>query len=147
MVAKAPKPAAAPVAAPAPAPIASTSSALPPSTPAQVAQPLLAPSAPGPAATSIITSTPAGTVAETPSPALPVVAAAPDSEVSSFLAGSALQVSIDEMISMGFPREDVMIALRASYNNPHRAVEYLMNVRIDHLAYFLVFLIPLLSNI
>lgn len=126
MVAKAPKPAAVPVAA---APVASTSSTLPPSTPAQVPQPLLAPSAPGPAATSIITSTPAGNVAETPSPALPVPAAvAPDSEVSSFLAGSALQVSIDEMISMGFPREDVMIALRASYNNPHRAVEYLMNV-------------------
>ncbi|KAJ3759983.1 hypothetical protein EV360DRAFT_40808 [Lentinula raphanica] len=45
---------------------------------------------------------------------------------SSFLTGSALQTSIQSMIDMGFEREQVMRALRASFNNPERAVEYLM---------------------
>lgn len=49
-------------------------------------------------------------------------------DMSSFLSGNRLQETIRNITDMGFPREDVLRALRASYNNPDRAVEYLMTV-------------------
>lgn len=128
MVGKPPKAAVVP---PTPsAPVASTSTtSIIPSTPAQIPQTLVAPDAPKPSESS---NNSASVVAETPSPAIiesgTAAAAVSEDTPTSFLAGSALQTSIDEMVSMGFPKADVMIALRASYNNPHRAVEYLMNV-------------------
>jgi UV excision repair protein RAD23 len=48
----------------------------------------------------------------------------------SFVTGSALEASITNMMEMGFPREDVVRALRASFNNPDRAVEYLFSVNV-----------------
>lgn len=90
-------------------------------------------------------------VPETPAPATPAPAPAPASNEptpspapapaageaqastesssegnSSFMSGPALQTAITNMIDMGFEREQVMKALRASFNNPDRAVEYLM---------------------
>ena len=35
--------------------------------------------------------------------------------------------NINELMSMGFPREDCEKALRAAYNNADRAVDYLLN--------------------
>ncbi|KAI0339801.1 UV excision repair protein Rad23 [Trametopsis cervina] len=46
---------------------------------------------------------------------------------NAFVTGSALQTSVQNMIEMGFEREQVMRALRASFNNPERAVEYLFS--------------------
>jgi UV excision repair protein RAD23 len=46
---------------------------------------------------------------------------------SHLLTGSALEQAVNGMIEMGFPREEVMRAMRAAYNNPERAVEYLMS--------------------
>ncbi|GAA6018250.1 hypothetical protein JCM10207_002884 [Rhodosporidiobolus poonsookiae] len=117
----------------APAPAASTSAPAPaaapaavPQTPAQPSATPVAPNAPGPAPAA---AAPATSEPETPAPAgasASATAMQPSDSSASFLGGSALETSINEMVSMGFPREQVMRALRASFNNPHRAVEYLM---------------------
>ena len=115
------KPKAAPApAVPAPA-AAPTPAAAPPSTPAQAPAPAVVPNAPAPAAPAA--SAEGSTEPETPSQSQ-------SEDPTSFLMGSALETSVNEMVSMGFPKEMVMRAMRASYNNPHRAVEYLMNVSV-----------------
>lgn len=45
------------------------------------------------------------------------------------MTGSEYETMLTEIMSMGYERERVVAALRASYNNPHRAVEYLLTVR------------------
>ena len=71
-------------------------------------------------------------------PPAPTPAAAPAEQppaqfgsTSSFLTGDNLQTSINNMIEMGYTRDEVMRAMRASYNNADRAVEYLLTVRIN----------------
>ncbi|KAI9775053.1 MAG: hypothetical protein M1835_005952 [Candelina submexicana] len=117
------------VSKPKPAP-ASTSASAPkaPSTPvAPTPQtPAAPPAAPAPASTTASGNPPA-----TPSPA---AGAAPSTatEGASFNDPSALTLggeraaAIANMESMGFPRADIDRAMRAAYNNPDRAVEYLL---------------------
>ena len=129
-----------------------TPAAAPPSTPAPAAAPSTAPvpSTPAPAAaaapsTSIAeTPTPASASASAPEALAPAPAASsnpnaptsfreprvsPCCETSSRLvSGAQLQSATESMIEMGFPREQVVRALRASFNNPDRAVEYLFSV-------------------
>ena len=38
-----------------------------------------------------------------------------------------LEKTIAEMVSMGFDRAQAVNALRAAYNNPERAIEYLLS--------------------
>ncbi|KDQ55873.1 hypothetical protein JAAARDRAFT_37302 [Jaapia argillacea MUCL 33604] len=120
------------------APAASTSSTTP-STPGPAPSSSSEPPAPAPAP-------PAAPAAPAPGPVLPppdaaplnppvgasaaaVAPAAPPQfgDMSSFLTGDALQSSINNMVDMGFPREQVLRAMRASFNNPDRAVDYLMS--------------------
>ena len=46
---------------------------------------------------------------------------------SNLATGSALEAAVSSICDMGFPKEQVMKAMRAAFNNPDRAVEYLMN--------------------
>lgn len=114
------KAAAAPKAAPVPA--ASTST--------PVAQSVVPP----PPAAAPAVETPASTPAPAPAASSPAAAPATPSSggafdpSASFLSGPALQSTISNIMEMGFEREQILRALKASFNNPERAVEYLMTV-------------------
>jgi UV excision repair protein RAD23 len=101
-----------------PAPTSSTSAA--PATAPAPAQPV-APAAPEVAPAPPV---PAQLTATVPS-AAPTTQ--PTTAAGDFLTGGALQSTIDNIMEMGFEREQVIRALRASYNNADRAVEYLFN--------------------
>lgn len=47
---------------------------------------------------------------------------------STLVTGSEYENIVQQLCDMGFAKEDAVKALRAAYNNPDRAVEYLMNV-------------------
>jgi len=99
-----------------------------------------APSNP-PAATAPATSAPAASASAAPQPpnapiltpalAAPVTVPSQSTRAindeNAFVTGSELHSAVQNMMEMGFERDQVMRALRASYNNPERAVEYLFN--------------------
>ncbi|KAG2202386.1 hypothetical protein INT47_008857 [Mucor saturninus] len=102
------------------APVTTTPAAVPASVPEPAA-------APSPAAAS----SPAVAAAAPVAPATPAATntnTTPTTETDSQLVtGTQLDGVIQNMMEMGFEREQCVRALRASFNNPDRAVEYLFN--------------------
>jgi UV excision repair protein RAD23 len=44
--------------------------------------------------------------------------------------GPEMEPVVEQLMNMGFDREQVITALRAAFFNPDRAVDYLISVRI-----------------
>ncbi|KAL8120886.1 hypothetical protein AgCh_017895 [Apium graveolens] len=108
------------------APKATQTSAAPPPVPASAVahspSPTLAAPAPAPA------PAPAAVVAPAPLETAGSEANVYDSAASNLVAGSNLEGAVQQILDMGggtWDRDTVVRALRAAYNNPERAVEYL----------------------
>lgn len=121
---QAPKKAAPPPATESPAVASSAASSTPSTaTPAAATTPTTTDTAGTPAATATPT-----TAASTDTTAAPAAASAGQPPLDTGMVSAAeLETMVAEIMTMGYNRETVLTALRASFYNPDRAVEYLLN--------------------
>jgi len=85
-----------------------------------------APAAPSAPAAAPAAATPAAPAA-TPAPASDGAADPAAAAAANLVTGSGMEATVTQLMDMGFPRPDVERCLMAAFNNPDRAVEYLMN--------------------
>lgn len=79
------------------------------------------------------TTTAAVTTESVPAPAVVSHSAGSLTEAEGLLVtGETYEQTVLEIMSMGFERDQVVRALRASFNNPDRAVDYLFNVSLHN---------------
>ncbi|XP_076129549.1 RAD23 homolog A, nucleotide excision repair protein a isoform X2 [Alosa pseudoharengus] len=96
----------------------------PPSRPVHAAIPI-PPDEDRPATQTTPTTTPTPTTPVSQGPA-PSTEGFGDLALSALVTGPAYEAMVTEIMSMGYERDRVEAALRASFNNPDRAVEYLL---------------------
>ncbi|QPH01804.1 hypothetical protein C2857_006007 [Epichloe festucae Fl1] len=105
-----------------PAPTAESSNTAPPATPAQPA--VSTPAVPAAPAQS---SSNQSAVPATPTPQRSGEAGSGDPSTSGLAMGAERAEAVANMEAMGFERSQIEAAMRAAFNNPDRAVEYLLN--------------------
>ena len=79
-----------------------------------------------PAAAAAATTTTTTTAAAAADAPMGEGSAAATASPSGLVAGAELEAAVTQIMTMGFEREQVLKALRAAFNNPDRAVEYLL---------------------
>lgn len=96
----------------------------------KAATPMEAPSTPAPAAQ--VPVTPAPVPITTPQAPAPAAAISEDSrsgafnDANAFAAGEARSSAVNMLMEMGYEKSEVEKAMRAAYNNPDRAADYLL---------------------
>ena len=123
---------AAPAPAPAPAPAAAPATAAPTETPAAAAAPAATPAAPerAEAPEADAAATPAAPTPSATDAAAAINAASPSygGAASTMVTGDVISETVKQLMDMtGQDEAAVKTALRAAFNNPDRAVEYLFN--------------------
>jgi UV excision repair protein RAD23 len=103
----------------------------PPATPAQSSK-IATPAAPAAPAPAPANSSSAPIVPATPSPA-GASASASFNDLSVLALGAPRSEAIENMIAMGFQRDQIELAMQAAFLNPDRAVDYLLNGIPEHL--------------
>ncbi|CAN6615261.1 UV excision repair protein Rad23p [Trichomonascus vanleenenianus] len=109
------------------------SSAAAPATPANKPTTPVSTNAPAQAASQAATAATAGADVSTETPVQPRESPQVFNDPSALATGSARDVAINNMVEMGYPRDQVEAAMRAAFNNPDRAVEYLLTGIPEHL--------------